>query len=162
MSVNIEHTIEKKRFVIDTVALISYFAHIFNIESRISRQGLSYIDTAFKDYNSKYLIIIPSVVFIEIFDKWFRGNNTADEEFRAKFISEVFHPIKLAPSIEIRELDIEILESFLDLKDESTNLENRDKIILATAVVLKSSLITSDTKLKVYRDKYQVIPEIIS
>jgi len=168
VSVNIENIIQKRRFVIDTVALISYFAHIFthhpifDVKSKISPKGLSYIDTAFKDYNSRYLIIIPSVVFIEIFDKWFRGNNIADEEFRAMFIAEVFNPIKLAPNIEIRELDFEVLESFLDLKDENARLENRDKIVLATAVVLKSPLITSDTKLKEFQDKYKVISEIIS
>lgn len=112
--------------------------------------------------NSKYLIIIPGVVFIEIFDKWFRGNTRADEEFRAKFISEVFNRIKLAPNIEIRELDIEVLKSFLDLQDKNIKLENRDKIVLATDVILQSSLITSDTMLKEYCDKYKVIPEIIS
>jgi len=162
VSVNIEDILQKKRFVIDTVALISYFAHIFNVTSKISQKGLSYIDMSFKDYNSKYLIIIPGVVFIEIFDKYFGGNSAANKEFRAKFISEVFNPIKLAPNIEIRELDIEILESFLDLRDENIKLENRDKIILATAVILKSPLITSDTMLKKYCEKYRVIPEIIS
>ncbi|WP_414548521.1 PIN domain-containing protein [Anabaena sp. CCY 0017] len=143
--------------MIDTVALISYFAHIFNVPSKISQKGLSYIDIAFKDYNSKYLIIIPGVVFIEIFDKWFRGNTTENKEFRAKFISEVFNPIKLAPNIEIRELDIEVLESFLDLKDENINLENRDKIVLATAIILNSPLITCDTKLKCTLTNYLTI-----
>ncbi|MEA5552891.1 hypothetical protein VB713_18260 [Anabaena cylindrica UHCC 0172] len=162
MSENIEDIPLKRRFVVDTVALISYSAHIFNVPSKISQKGLSYIDIALNSYNSKYLIIIPSIVFIEIFDKWFRGNTTANQEFRAKFIAEVFNPIKLTPNIEIRELDIEVLKSFLDLKDENIKLENRDKIVLATAVVLKSALITSDTKIREYCNKYKVIPEIIT
>ena len=162
MSVNIEDVLIKRRFVVDTVALISYFSYIFNVPSKISQKGLSYIDIALKDYNSKYLITIPSVVFIEIFDKWFCGNTTANKEFRAKLIAEVFNPIKLAPNIEIRELDIEVFKSFLDLKDNNIKIENRDKIVLATAVILDSSLITSDTKIKEYCHKYRVIPEIIS
>ncbi|MEH2283354.1 MAG: hypothetical protein V7K90_18815 [Nostoc sp.] len=162
MSRNIETILDKRRFVIDTVALISYFAHIFNEPSKISPKGLLYIDTAFKHYDSNYLITIPSIIFIEIFDKWFRGNTTANEEFRAKFIAEVFNPIRASPNIEIRELDIEVLESFLDLNDQNINLENRDKIVLASAVVLKSPLITSDTKIKYYLEKYNIIPGIIS
>ncbi|HBB31001.1 MAG TPA: hypothetical protein DDZ80_10345 [Cyanobacteria bacterium UBA8803] len=104
---------------------------------------------------------IPSTVFVEIFDKWFRGKNSEDEEFRAKFISEIFNPIKFLPNIEIRELDIEILENFLRLDDPDINLENRDKIVLATAVVLESPLITSDSKIKKYVERYKNIPDLI-
>ncbi len=161
MSTNIEKIPSKRRFVIDTVALISYFAHIFKEESKISKKALSYIDKALKYDENSYLITIPSVVFIEIFDKWFGGRTTADEEFRAKFISEVFNPIKSSDNIEIREIDMEVLQSYLYLKDENINLENRDKIVLAKAMILNSPLITSDTKIKLYNEKYKVIPEII-
>ncbi|OKH55546.1 hypothetical protein NIES2101_03960 [Calothrix sp. HK-06] len=153
----------KKRFVIDTNALIYYFYHIFNVSPQISSKGRSIINKALQD-NSDYLIIIPSVVFVEIFDKWFRDNsnsNIGGEEFRARFISEVFIPIKNSPNIEIRELDKEVLETFLSLNDTYIKLENRDRIILASAVVLNSYLITSDRKIKEYVEKYQIIPGII-
>jgi len=151
----------KTRFVIDTMALISYFAEVFNVQSKISKKGLSYINTVFQS-DSNYLMTIPSIVFVEIFDKWFGGVTPRDEEFRAKFISEIFNPIKLCPNIEIREIDIEVLEKFLHLNDPYINLENRDKIVLASAEVLQAQLITSDTKIKEYVGKYKNIPKIIS
>lgn len=150
----------KKRFVIDTTTLISYFAHIFNVPSQISSRGLSYISRVFQS-DSEYLMTIPSIVFIEIFDKWFRGENTVGAEFRAKFISEIFNPIKVSPNVEIRELDFEVLENFLRLNDPDINLENRDKIVLASAVVLEAPLITSDSKIKKYVERYKNIPELI-
>jgi hypothetical protein len=160
VSIDIESVRQKRRFVIDTTTLISYFAHIFNVPSQISSRGLSYLTKVFQS-DSEYLMTIPSIVFIEIFDKWFRGENAVGEEFRAKFISEVFNPIKFSPNIEIRELDMEVLENFLSLDDPEINLENRDKIVLASAVALESPLITSDLKIKKYVDKYKNIPELI-
>lgn len=161
MIIGIDSVPIKRRFVIDTTALISYFAHIFNVPSQISSKGLSYITRVFQS-DGDYLMTIPSTVFVEIFDKWFRGKNTTNEEFRAKFISEVFNVIKFSPNIEIRELDIEILENFLRLDDPDINLENRDKIVLASAVTLKSPLITSDAKIKKYVERYKNIPDLIS
>ncbi len=76
---------------------------------------------------------------MEIFDKWFRNNN--GEEFQAKFRTEVFEPVRQAPNIEIREVDAEVLEMFLSLQDSDINLENRDRLILASAAVLKAPLI---------------------
>lgn len=143
------------------MALISYFSQLFNVPSQISPKGLSYIGKVFQS-DSDYLMTIPSVVFVEIFDKWFRGVTPTDEEFRAKFISEIFKPIKSCPNIEIRELDMEVLEQFLHLDDPYINLENRDKIVLASAVVLESPLITSDGKIKEYVEKHKNIPAIIS
>ncbi|NES20345.1 MAG: hypothetical protein F6K41_15780 [Symploca sp. SIO3E6] len=161
MSIGTESVPQKYRFVIDTMALISYFSLLFNEPSKISSRGLLYIDKVFQS-DSNYLMTIPSIVFVEIFDKWFRGFTPTDEEFRAKFISEVFKPIKSCPNIEIRELDIEVLEQFLHLDDPYINLENRDKIVLASAVVLESPLITSDGKIKEYVEKYKnIIPAII-
>lgn len=161
INTNINAELIKRRYVIDTNALISYFSSIFDVPPQVSSKGLSIIHKAFQD-NSDCLAIIPSVVFVEIFDKWFRDNNITGEEFRAKFISEVIVPIKNSPNIQIRELDKEILESFLSLNDTYIKLENRDRIILATAVVLNSYLITSDRKIKEYVEKYQVIPGIIN
>ncbi len=161
MSIGTKSVTQKYRFVIDTMTLISYFSQLFNVPSQISTKGLSYIEKVFQS-DSDYLMTIPSIVFVEIFDKWFRGLTPTDEEFRAKFIAEVFKPIKSCPNIEIRELDMEVLEQFLHLDDPYINLENRDKIVLASAVVLESPLITSDGKIKEYVEKYKNIPAIIS
>ena len=151
---------EKQRIVIDTTALISYFEFVFNKGSRISNKAKSLIDVAF-EFDDKILLTIPSIVFVEIFDKWFRGDSTKDEEFRAKFRAEVFERIRQAPNIEIREIDIEVLENFVLLDDSDINLENHDRLILAAAVALGSSLITSDNKIHTYVEKYKVIPSVI-
>jgi hypothetical protein len=161
VSLNINPLSQKYRFVIDTTALISFFPILFDVPSRISPKGLSLIKKSFQA-ESNCLMTIPSIVFVEIFDKWFRGKNIVNQEFRAKFISEVFNPIKISPNIEIRELDIEVLEKFLYLNDPIINLENRDKIVLASAIVLESPLITSDRKIRTYVKKHNSIPEIIS
>jgi predicted nucleic acid-binding protein len=145
--------------VIDTTALISYFTSVFEQDSQISRNGLKFIKNAF-DTEYETILIIPGVVFVEIFDKWFRDNN--GEEFRAKFRAEVFEPIRQAPNIEIREVDEETLEMFLTLQDENINLENRDRLILASAAVLNAPLITSDGKVIKFVKRQKVIPDIIS
>jgi hypothetical protein len=161
VSSNINLFSRKYRFVIDTTALISFFSILFNVQSQISHEGLSLIKKSFQA-ESNYLMTIPSIVFVEIFDKWFRGKSMVNQEFRARFMSEVFNPIKISPNIEIRELDIEVLEKFLYLNDPIINLENRDKIVLASAVVLESPLITSDRKIRTYVNKHKSIPNIIS
>lgn len=152
---------EKQRVVVDTTALISYFPELFDRSPQVSERGLSLIADALS-YEDKILLIIPSVVFVEIFDKWFRGAKAKDEEFRARFRSEVFRPLHDAPNVEIRELDLEILEKFLSLHDPTINLENHDRIVLASAAVLECPLITSDKDIKSFNAKHRVIPRIIS
>ena len=58
----------KKRFVIDTTALISYFDFVFERGSQITKEGLNFIGSAFET-DDQTILIIPGVVFIEIFDK---------------------------------------------------------------------------------------------
>ncbi len=149
----------KKRFVIDTTAIISYFDSVFEQGTQITKDALNFIGNAFEtEYET--ILIIPGVVFVEIFDKWFR--DAGGEEFQAKFRSEVLEPVLRAPNIEIREVDSEILEAFLTLQDQDINLENRDRLILASAVVLNTPLITSDSKLGRFVRKNKVIPYIIN
>ena len=161
MNVDIRLVTTPFRFVIDTTTLISYFYQVFGQPSQISKKGLLYLEKVFQG-QANYLMVIPSTVFVEIFDKWFRGNDNSSEEFRAKFLAEVYKPIKANPNIEIREIDIEVLHNFLDLHDSVINLENRDKIILASAITLNAPLITSDKKIKKYYSKYHPIPQLIT
>lgn len=155
MSINTDQYTPKKRFVVDTTALISYFDIIFDQGTQISKEAIRLMKDAF-DTEHKTILVIPGVVFVEIFDKWFRSNK--GEEFCAKFRAEVFEPIRQASNIEIREVDEEILEIFLSLQDQDLNLENRDRLILASAVVLKAPLITSDGKVIRFVNKHKVIP----
>ncbi len=159
MNINTETQLVKNRFVVDTTALISYFDFVFEQGSQISKKGLELIKNAFLTEH-KTILIIPGVVFVEIFDKWFRNHN--GQEFRAKFRAEVFEPVRQAPNIEIREVDDEVLEMFLSLQDSDINLENRDRLILASAAVLKAPLITSDGKVIRFVNKHKIIPYVVS
>jgi predicted nucleic acid-binding protein len=156
---NTDSITHKNRFVIDTTAIISYFDSVFERGSQITKQALQFIDNAFEiEYET--ILVIPGVVFVEIFDKWF--HDVQGEEFQSKFRSEVLEPILRAPNIEIREIDNETLEAFLTLQDQNINLENRDRLILASAVVLNTPLITSDSKLIRFVRKNRVIPYTIN
>jgi len=146
----------KKYAVIDTTALISYFSLVFKQPSQISDDAIKFIKRAFQ-YESDILLSIPSIVFVEIFDKWI-----VNDEFRAMFVSEVLEVILQAPNIEIKPIDEEVLQHFIYLDDPVVNLENHDRIILASAMMLGWPLITSDNKLIKYFKKHKVIPSIIS
>lgn len=143
-------------FVLDTNSLISYFSDIFDIASSVSSHAIGIIHRAFVD-DPLVRLSIPSVVFVEIFEKWFTS-----EEFCRKFLVEVFHPIRSAPTIEIKSIDQEVLENFITLDDRVVNLENHDKIILACAMMLNCPLITCDPKMIEYVEKHRVIPLIIN
>ena len=142
-------------FVTDTTSLISYFSDVFEKPSKISRKALSIIDRAFLN-DPSIRLSIPSIVFVEIFEKWFKS-----EEVSAKIRSEVFESIKNASNIEIKPLEQEVLENLIKIEDYPINLENHDKIILASAMMLNCNLITSDPKIIKYVKRYGVIPRII-
>lgn len=154
---NLVGRMEKKRIVVDTTAVISYFSHVFEKGSQIEKEGISIINDAFTS-DDKIIMIIPSIVFVEIFDKWFLERN---EEFRDKFMAEVFLPIQNSNNIEIREIDDEVIEEFIKLYDKDIALEQHDKIVLASAIVLKADLITSDKKLISFNHKHKKLISII-
>lgn len=145
----------KRYVVIDTTALISYFDWVFEKPSQISDSAIKLIARAFQS-ESDVVLSIPSIVLVEIFDKWVH-----DDEFRAKFVSEVLGQILQYPNIEIKTIDKEVLQNFIKLDDEVVNLENHDKLILASAMMLGWALITSDEKISKYVRKHHVIPEVI-
>ena len=145
-----------KRYVVDTTALISFFSNIFNRPSQISADATKIMHNAFQS-DSNILLSIPSIVFVEIFEKWI-----VDDEFRAMFVSEVFEVILQSPNIEIKPIDDEVLHQFIYLNVPGSDLENHDKIILASAMMLQWPLITSDSKLVKYVKKNKVIPSILN
>lgn len=148
----------KTRYILDTTALISYFSDIFRQNSRISLRALNIINESFID-NSNTLVSIPSIVLVEIFDVWYRQSST--QEFRAKLKALMINKILEANNIEIREIDDEIIENFLYLYDDEINLENRDRIILASAYALEAKIITSDRKIIRYLTKHSSDIEFI-
>ena len=94
-------------FVTDATSLISYFSNVFEKPSQISREALNLIDRALLN-DPAIRLSVPSIVFVEIFEKWFKS-----EEFAAKIRSEVFEPINNASNIEIKPLEQEVLENLL-------------------------------------------------
>jgi rRNA-processing protein FCF1 len=132
----------KQKYTIDTTSLMSYFSSTFNVTSKISDAALDIIETAFYDEN--IILLIPSIVFIEIFSKQF-----IDEERASKIRYEVFEMIKSRPNISIEPLDKEVLENFANIKDIEVgrNFDNHDKQIYATAIKYNTPLITSDERL---------------
>lgn len=145
----------KRYAVLDTNALISYFDSVFKVKPQISDEALKMIRHAFQT-DSDVLLSIPSIVFVEIFDKWI-----CDDEFRAMFVAEVLEQILQAPNIEIKPIDQEVLEQFVCLNDSTINLENHDRLVLASAMMLQWPLITSDGTILQYVERHKVVPQII-
>ena len=57
----------KQKYVIDTTALMSYFSSTFEIQNKMSQHALDIISQAFN--NDSIILLIPSIVFVEIFSK---------------------------------------------------------------------------------------------
>ena len=85
---------EKIRYVIDTDGLISFFSGVFDDTlgfdgaPSISQKARAAIQEAVFPLEGLVLLSVPSIVFIEIYEKWLRSG-----EFFRKFFYEVFIPI---------------------------------------------------------------------
>lgn len=151
---------QNRRFIIDTVGIISYFHSIFDVSSKLSSRATKIIDDALVYRNS--ILIVPSIVFVEIFDKWFKGASASAEEFQARCRFEILERLSSLPNVEIRGIDEEVLYIYAGLHDIANDLENRDRLILATAIALNSPLITVDSQIARYVEVHNVIPQIIT
>lgn len=85
---------------------------------------------------------VPSIVFIEIYEKWLRS-----EEFSRKFFYEVFTPLKQSPNVEIRAIDQEVLENLLAVDGCLAKHSLHDKIVVASAITLECPIITFDERI---------------
>ncbi len=144
-------------FVIDTNCLIAYYKNVFNASCLISRRCKNIIDTALSPFPKDIKISIPSVVFIEIFEKWLKI-----EELSRKFYYEVFVPITNSPNIEIRQIDCEVLESLQIIRGRLEGHDLHDKLVLASAYVLKSRLMTTDSEVIKFINETKIIPGVIN
>lgn len=138
----------KKRYVIDTNGLISFFAGVFEDASgfdgapSLSQKTKNTIKKAVSPIEGGVLLSVPSIVFIEIYEKWLRS-----EEFFRKFFYEVFIPLKQSPNVEIRAIDQEVLENLLTVDGCLAEHDLHDKIVVASAMTLECSIITVDPKI---------------
>ncbi len=140
-------------FVTDTSSIISYFNKIFGVRQKLSSISRRLIEEALLTSSSNIKLSIPSVVFIEIYDKWF-----VKEETARKLQYEFFQVIKKSPNVEIKPIEQEVLDNVLIIGDELASHDMHDKIILASAIMLECPLITTDTKIINYIKKHKPIP----
>jgi len=139
---------EKIRYVIDTNGLISFFAEVFkdtlgfDESPSISQKARDAIQVAVYSLDGGVLLSVPSIVFIEIYEKWLRSG-----EFFRKFFYEVFTPLKQSPNVEIRAIDQEVLENLLAVDGCLAKHDLHDKIVVASAITLECSIITVDHKI---------------
>ena len=139
---------EKKRYVIDTNGLISFFAGVFDNTPEfdgspsISEKTRTAIQEAISPLEGEVLLSVPSIVFVEIYEKWLRSG-----EFFRKFFYEVFTPLKQSPNVEIRAIDQEVLENLLAVDGCLAEHDLHDKIVVASAVTLECPIITVDHKI---------------
>jgi len=140
---------EKIRYVIDTNGLISFFAEVFDDapgfegSPLISQKTRNTIQEAVFSWEGRVLLSVPSIILIEIYEKWLRS-----EEFVRKFFYEVFIPLKQSPNVEIRAIDQEVLENLLTVDGCLAGHDLHDKIVVASAMTLECSIITFDHKIK--------------
>lgn len=149
--------ISVERYVVDTVAIIRYFEDVFEQEAKLSRKASRIIEQALVYPSSRMRLSIPSIVFVEIFEKWL-----SSEEFGARFYYEVFLPISRSPSVEIRSIDKEVLENVTKIGGVLASHDLHDKIVVATAIALECPIITSDGKIETYVSQIDTVPYTIS
>jgi PIN domain nuclease of toxin-antitoxin system len=145
----------KRQFVIDTNTLIFYFYNVFGQPSNFSTSTYHILTQAFSG-STDILLSIPSIVFVEIFDKWI-----LTEEFAAKFHYEVYELINQCENIEIRSIDPEVIQHLMTLDGSMIGHDLHDKIVLASAMVLNCPLITTDTKVAAYVKNSGIIPAVL-
>lgn len=144
-------------FVIDTTSLISHFPSVFGRPSRLTKKAHHIISKGFDNYSSEIQLSIPALVFVEIYEKWITS-----EEFAEKFYYEVVRPILESTNIEIKPIEREVLECVLQIGGSLSSHEIHDKLILASAIMLNSPLITSDEAVIDYVNETKVIPYVVT
>jgi len=100
------------RYVLDTSGLIAYFTDIFTQDKRLSKKIASVVSEAIFSRGTPVRLVVPSVVFVEVFEKWL-----TNEEILRRFYYEAFVPIDESPNIEIRPIEQEVLEALLTVGD---------------------------------------------
>jgi PIN domain nuclease of toxin-antitoxin system len=153
----------RKLYVIDTCCLIAFFDDVFNYAPdyegslELSSKTKTIISQAILSETTDIRLSVPSVVFIEIYEKWLRT-----EEFSKRFFYEVYSVLKQSENIEIRPIDREVLEKLIEIDGILKNHDLHDKIVLASAITLKSPLITTDTDVINYVYDRKPIPGILN
>ena len=148
-----------RMYVLDTCAIISYFKNIFNDDKEISTEIHNEISLALQNYrnqSSPVRLIIPSMAFIEIRDKW-----CISDEIRERIRYEVFIPFAQSGNIHICPFEDNIVKRALYLDKFDYSFDNHDRYFIATAIEYACPLITSDTEIKKYQRHCLINLEIL-
>ena len=149
----------RKLYVIDTNCLIAFYRNVFKDapdyqgSPELSLRTKTIISQAIISRTTDIRLSIPSVVFVEIYEKWLKT-----EELSRKFYYEVFSLLKRSPNIEVRSIDREVLENLIHIGGNLKNHDLHDKLVLASAISLESPLITTDKAIINYVSKEKPIP----
>jgi len=152
----------RKLYVIDTDSLIAFYHDVFKDapdyegSPELSSKTKRVISQAIISRTTDIRLSIPSVVFIEIYEKWLRT-----EEFSRKFYYEVFSPLKQSPNVEVRPIDREVLENLIHIGGNLKKHDLHDKLVLSSAISLEAPLITTDGPVIEYVDQWKIIPGTI-
>ena len=151
----------RELYVIDTCALISFYDEVFKCavgydgSPPLSGRASNIIREAVYSGCTGVRLSIPSIVFIEIYEKWLKG-----EEFCRKFFYDVFEPLRASEFVEIRPTDKEVLEELLVIGGDLTDHDVHDRLVLASAIALGVPLITSDEDVTTYIKENNVVPAV--
>ena len=145
-----------KRYVADTNAVISYFNDVFSVQPSVSVVALAIIEKAVNRPELNIRLIIPSIVFVEIYEKWCRN-----EEILRRIYYDVYKPLTEKPNVELKPVESEVLENLLGIGGVLSGHDLHDKIIVASAMMLECPLITSDQKISQYVGYGCKIPAVI-
>ncbi len=151
------------RYVADTNSVISFFQEFFsdapNFDGAPSlwREATKIIEQAVFSKTTKIRLSIPSVVFLEIFEKWLRT-----EEFQRKFYYEVFVRLEESEHVDIRSIDQELLENLMRIGGCLSAHDLNDKLIVAVAVMLECTLITTDSKIEEFAESEPTVLQTLS
>jgi PIN domain nuclease of toxin-antitoxin system len=145
-----------KRYVTDTNSIIRYFGNVFDIPNTLSVKAKNLIDQALNNPSGIVRLSIPSIVFVEIYEKWL-----LNEEFARKFFYEVYTAIDNAVNIEIKPIDREVIENLQYIGGNLLHHDLHDKLIVASAMMLNCPIITTDSAIMEYVDGNHAIPSVI-
>jgi PIN domain nuclease of toxin-antitoxin system len=95
-------------------------------------------------------------VFIEIYEKWLRG-----EEFCRRFFYEVFVPLRESPNVEIRAIDKEALEKVMLIGGSLARHDLHDRLVLACAMTVEAELLTTDDSVAEYVRSTGILPGVL-
>lgn len=133
----------------DTNAVISFFWDVFQHSPRHGAAGSLSVSAreamhdAIITQSGRALLSVPSIVLIEIYEKWL-----LEQEFVRRFYFEVFVPLRDSPYVEVRSLDEEVLDELIFIGGLLADHDLHDKIVVASAKVLRCALITTDKKIR--------------